>query len=69
MKGSNPRFTAIGNGLDLTSAKWVEIVWEPLSRCLWINAESGCVGRIYNVQEFRFCRGSSSAEGDQCPSM
>ena len=67
MKGSNPRFTAIGNGLDLTSARWVEVVWEPSSRCLWINTQDGCVGRIYNVRDFRFCRGSSSAEGGPMP--
>jgi hypothetical protein len=40
--------------LDLTKARIVEVVWDPNSRRLWINTEDGCVGRIYNVEEFHY---------------
>jgi hypothetical protein len=53
MKGSNPLFAVLGGGLDLTSARWVEIVWDETARQLRVNtAEHGCVLRAYNVEAF-----------------
>jgi hypothetical protein len=40
--------------MDLTHADTVEVVWDPVSRRLWINTEAGNVGRIYNIDKFDF---------------
>jgi hypothetical protein len=37
---------------DLTRAKFVEVVYDPHSKRLWVNTENGLVCRIYNIGEF-----------------
>jgi len=38
----------------LTHAAFVEVVYDPNSKRLWINTENGCVARIYNIGNFHF---------------
>jgi hypothetical protein len=40
--------------LDLVKAHIVEVVWDSNSRRLWVNTEHGCVGRIYNIEEYHY---------------
>ncbi len=55
--------SSLWNHLDLTSARVVEVVWDPSARRLWINTENGCVGRIYNVEQFHFRQSPAPVEG------
>jgi hypothetical protein len=44
----------VWSGFDLPHAKTVEVLWDSAARRLWINTEDGCIGRIYNVEQFHF---------------
>ena len=51
-----PRADPLGvwSGFDLPSARVVEVTWDSAVRRLWVNTEDGCIGRIYNIEQFHF---------------
>ena len=40
--------------IDLTDAAWVEVVYDPHSKRLWVNTENGNVFRVYNIGNFMY---------------